>query len=119
MDINACIHHLGLHGNRYRLTQSPPPHEFVEWVDNNPDPQPTQAELEAAWAEIADDIAWLPVRDKRNGLLRKSDWTAVTDTALSEADQTDWEDYRQALRDIPQTYSDDPENVVWPEAPEA
>jgi hypothetical protein len=49
MDINLCIHHLGLNANRYRLTQSPPPHEFVEW--SGPDPQPTQAELETAHAE--------------------------------------------------------------------
>jgi hypothetical protein len=50
MDINLCIHHLGLNANRYRLTQSPPPHEFVEW--SGPDPQPTQAE---AWAAIEAD----------------------------------------------------------------
>ncbi len=48
--------------------------------------------------------------------MRKSDWTAVTDTVLGEADQTDWGDYRQALRDVPQTY-DDAGDVVWPDAP--
>ena len=80
---------------------------------------PSQASLEAELASRQAAHPWSIVRGKRDGLLRKSDWTAVTDTALSEADQTDWEDYRQALRDIPQTYSDDPENVVWPEAPEA
>ena len=53
MDINLCINHLGLNANQYRLTQSPPPHEFVEWLGS--DPQPTQAELEAAWAEIEAD----------------------------------------------------------------
>ena len=53
MDINLCIDHLGLNDNRYRLTQNPPPHEFVEWLGS--DPQPTQAELEAAWAEIEAD----------------------------------------------------------------
>jgi len=53
MDINLCIHHLGLNANQYRLNQSPPPHEIIEW--SGPDPQPTQAELEAAWAEIEAD----------------------------------------------------------------
>ncbi len=67
--------------------------------------------------QFVDDRAWANVRGKRDDLLRDSDWTAVTDTALSEADQTDWEDYRQALRDIPQTY-DDAGDVVWPDAPE-
>ena len=67
--------------------------------------------------QFVDDRAWANVRGKRDDLLRDSDWTAVTDTALGEADQTDWEDYRQDLRDIPQTYSADVESVVWPDAP--
>ena len=53
MDINLCIHHLGLNANQYLLTQTPPPHEIIEW--NGDDPQPTQAELETAWAEIEAD----------------------------------------------------------------
>ena len=80
--------------------------------------KPSQASLEAELATLQAAHPWRVARGKRDDLLRKSDWTAVTDTALSEADQADWEDYRQALRDIPQTYSDDPENVVWPETPE-
>ena len=53
MDINLCINHLGLNANEYRLTQSPPPHEIIEW--NGDAPQPRQAELETAWAEIEAD----------------------------------------------------------------
>tara|TARA_B100000745_G_C19926157_1_gene311576 strand:+ start:376 stop:588 length:213 start_codon:yes stop_codon:yes gene_type:complete len=53
MDIHLCIDHLGLNRNTYRLTQSLPPHEFIAW--DGPDPQPTQAALEAAWAEIEAD----------------------------------------------------------------
>jgi len=53
MDINLCINHLGLNANQYRLTQTPPPHEIIEW--NGDDPQPTQSELETAWAEIEAD----------------------------------------------------------------
>jgi hypothetical protein len=33
-------------------------------------------------------------------------------------DKSDWEAYRQSLRDIPQDY-DDADDIVWPEAPEA
>jgi hypothetical protein len=44
---------LGLNANQYRLTQSPTPHEFVEWSGS--DPQPTQSELETAWAAIEAD----------------------------------------------------------------
>jgi len=78
--------------------------------------KPTQAFLEAELASRQAAHPWSIVRGKRDNLLRKSDWTAVTDTVLSEADQTDWSDYRQALRDVPQTY-DDAGDVVWPDAP--
>ena len=50
MDIHLCIDHLGLNRNTYRLTQTPPPHEFISW--DGPDPQPTQEELETAWTQI-------------------------------------------------------------------
>ena len=49
MDINICVDVLELNANTYRLTQSPPPHEIIEWL--GPDPQPTEAELEAAWSQ--------------------------------------------------------------------
>ena len=50
MDIHACIDYLGLNANKYRLDQSVPPHVIIEW--NGDDPQPTDAELEAAWVEV-------------------------------------------------------------------
>ncbi len=54
MDINQCIDKLGLNANTYRLDKSDPPHKFIEWTGS--DPQPTQAELETAWAEIEAEI---------------------------------------------------------------
>ena len=59
---------------------------------------------------------WRMVRNKRNRLLGECDWTCITDTQLSEADQTSWQTYRQALRDVPQN-ENDPENITWPSAP--
>jgi hypothetical protein len=54
MDINLCVNHLGLNSNTYRLDRhSPTPHVIISW--SGPDPQPTQAVLEAAWAEIEAD----------------------------------------------------------------
>lgn len=47
MDISICVDQLGLNANTYRLTQSPVPHEIVEWL--GPDPEPTMEELQAAW----------------------------------------------------------------------
>ena len=77
---------------------------------------PTQAFLEAELATLQAAHPWRVVRVNRDDLLRKSDWTAVTDRALGETDQTAWAEYRQELRDIPQTY-DDADDVVWPDAP--
>ena len=63
MDINICIERLGLNGNRYRLNQSNPPHHFIEW--NGSEPQPTEAELQAAWNEhIAEHAATQYQRDR-------------------------------------------------------
>jgi|TARA_R110000787_G_scaffold38242_1_gene96531 hypothetical protein len=54
MDINICIDHLGLNENVCRLDRnSPTPHVIIHW--SGPDPQPTQAVLEAAWVEIEAD----------------------------------------------------------------
>ena len=70
-------------------------------------------------AEYDPDVAlWGEVRKERNQLLRDSDWTAVTDSALSAGEQANWGDYRQGLRDLPQIFLD-AEAVEWPDAPDA
>ena len=50
---------------------------------------------EKAWADGALDRALVELRDKRNGLLAKTDWTANSDVTMSDAMKT----YRQQLRD--------------------
>ena len=58
MDINICVDRLGLNANTYRLTQSPPPHEIIEWL--GPDPQPVEITLQQAWeaylAETTEEV---------------------------------------------------------------
>lgn len=56
---------------------------------------------------------WKNVREKRNELLSKSDWTQLAD---SPVDKTVWAEYRQALRDLPST-NDNPFEIVWPVEP--
>ena len=56
--------------------------------------------------------AWADIRSKRDGLLAATDWWAVSDRAISAAEAA----YRQALRDVPQTFSS-PADVVWPTKP--
>jgi hypothetical protein len=57
-------------------------------------------------------ITWADIRSKRDSLLAATDWWAVSDRAMS-LDETN---YRQALRDLPQTFAN-PEDVVWPAKP--
>lgn len=63
-----------------------------------------------------DPITWDDIRQKRNMLLRASDWTQIPDSPLSDEDKAVWQTYRQALRDITENHSD-PADVVWPEMP--
>ena len=51
--------------------------------------------VEKAWADGALDRALVELRDKRNGLLTKTDWTANSDVTMSDEMKT----YRQQLRD--------------------
>ena len=48
----------------------------------------------------------------RNNLLAETDWWAVGDRTMTQAEI----DYRQALRDVPQQ-AGFPENVTWPTKP--
>lgn len=59
-------------------------------------------------------VTWDEIRAHRNALLAASDWTQLPDVPL--ANKEAWAQYRQALRDIPQQFSD-PANVVWPVPP--
>ena len=52
------------------------------------------------------------LRGYRNGLLAETDWMANSDVTISD----EWKTYRQALRDITNTYKNERE-VVWPTKP--
>ena len=61
------------------------------------------------------DVTWVEVRKERNMQLETSDWRAVQDRTMSQ----EWIDYRQALRDLPQTYESANEAADnWPIPPE-
>ena len=63
------------------------------------------------------DVTWQEVRNRRNELLKATDWRAVKDRTMSQA----WKDYRQALRDLPQEYEDNANDAAdnWPVMPDA
>lgn len=68
---------------------------------------------------IADDppppATWDDIRAKRSIILKDTDYTQMPDWP---GDKALWAKYRQALRDITTTFSD-PNEVVWPKAPNA
>lgn len=55
---------------------------------------------------------WANVRLKRDRKLQGTDWRASSDLTLSD----DWKNYRNELRQIPQTQTD-PYNITWPTEP--
>lgn len=66
--------------------------------------QPTAEEITAR--------KWERVRAERNELLARTDWRASSDLTLTDA----WRDYREELRQVPQTQTD-PDNITWPTEP--
>jgi len=64
-------------------------------------------------------IAWHTIKKKRDYLLLISDWTQLSDNDLTDAKKAEWRTYRQALRDLPQTYSSATQksDIVWPTKP--
>jgi hypothetical protein len=67
---------------------------------------------EAAWAAGQADRDMASLREERNQMLAETDWWASSDITMTDA-QTN---YRQALRDITNTYSN-LDDVVWPTKP--
>ena len=58
---------------------------------------------------------WEQIRSKRDALLKDSDWSVASD-ATPKPSKEAWLTYRQALRDLPQSFSE-PSEVVWPNKP--
>lgn len=58
---------------------------------------------------------WVEVRIMRDSLLAQSDWTQFQDSPLSGTQLTEWQTYRQSLRDI--TSQPNPFNLSWPKKP--
>ena len=63
-------------------------------------------------------LTWDDIKRQRDGLLLKSDWSQTIDAPITPDIQKAWQVYRQALRDIPETYTN-VADVVWPTPPAA
>ena len=74
---------------------------------------------EAAWENAAPARALAELRVKRDRLLQVSDWNITSELEKGNAISTDWKNYRQALRDLPDGKDtvDKCENATWPTKP--
>lgn len=65
-----------------------------------------------------DEYRSAKLRIKRNEMLRASDWTQMSDSALTDSKKAEWATYRQALRDLPVTVGTPiPQTVTFPSKP--
>lgn len=83
----------------------------LEW-HSDASTKPTEAEVNAKIAELQAAEPLRLLREERNRLIAETDWWALSDMTMTQA-QTD---YRQALRDITETYSS-LDDVIWPVKP--
>lgn len=65
---------------------------------------------------IGPEIEWAAIRNRRNQLLRASDFTQLPDYPATDAQRAEVTAYRQALRDIPEQV-EKPAELVWPVTP--
>lgn len=80
---------------------------YVSWLGEGNIPDP---------ADPIPGPSWSDIRAQRNTLMASCDWTQLPDAVLSFNERQAWSDYRQALRDIPQSFAS-PDLVVWPVSP--
>jgi|TARA_B110000444_G_C18620416_1_gene491883 hypothetical protein len=59
------------------------------------------------------------IRNLRLFMLQDCDWTVAVDSPLSDSKKAEWVTYRQALRDLPSSYTDDDNynDVTFPTEP--
>ena len=94
------------------------PNGSLVWADTRT--QPTEEQIQAKITELEAEEPLRQLRIQRNQLLQQTDWRMVSDYPGSN--QSEWQTYRQALRDITtQTPSLDENGqltgIMWPTRP--
>ena len=89
----------------------------LEWLSTDIE-QPSDAEIEAEVARLIAEQPAKEARGERDRLLAESDWVTIRATDTGDPVPTEWQTYRQALRDIPDQ-TGFPEEIEWPQEPES
>lgn len=82
------------------------PDSYYKWVSGN-------------W-EVDYNSLFSEIRSQRNISLVNSDWSVLTDSPLTDSKKSEWIDYRQSLRDVPENNSGvtNIDQVTWPTPPQ-
>lgn len=99
--------------------QCAPGEAYVECSDTTAThiegPGKTPVTRERAVPRCSEEAVVRRMRMHRNQLLFGSDWTQLPDAPLTTEQKQAWAEYRQQLRDFPETC--DPNNPAWPTPP--
>ena len=106
-----CATFRALVGNDVKLELNGTSYDDVVWLDDRDMPTRSAFDTKLAELEVSNNLNNLRVERKRR--LAETDWWASSDLTMT-AEQTA---YRQALRDITDTYTS-LDDVVWPTKPE-
>ena len=95
--------------------QGPPPYSYTyrDGVEKIGDKWYTKYSIRQQDKEPIDKQYAENIRNRRNDLIKESDWRAVSDRKL----EPEWKEYRQALRDISEQEGF-PHDVEWPVDPD-
>ena len=85
------------------------------WRDDN---HPSIEEIDALVVQENNARPAKEARAKRDRLLAESDWVTIRATDTGTPVPTEWQTYRQALRDIPDQ-TGFPEEIEWPQEPQS
>lgn len=85
--------------------------ETIEWLSDDIT-QPSDSAIDTKLAELQAALPLAELRAERDRLIAATDWWVLPDRTPTDAQLA----YRQALRDITDTYSS-LDDVVWPEKP--
>lgn len=96
-------------------------YENVDWSSST-QPKPSKEEVNEKIEELTSQEPMRRLRTHRDLLLKECDWVVLSDVTLTEEKKTAWLNYRQALRDLPNTESPEIDgpfitNVNWPTPP--
>ena len=119
-DMCSALGAMNLPKDSWSVTMDNNNYDAIEWTDDPSFVKPTKKEVEAKIENLREEAKMLCLREKRDKLLKDTDWQAMSDRTMTQEQK----DYRQALRDLPSTsapkLSVDGQlsGVDWPTEPE-